>query len=103
MKKVKCKQHAFTLLEMSIVLFIISLLILIVLPNLTHQRQHAKRVHQDAMVTVIQTQVDEYANEHGTSRVSLTELKNTHYLTTAQFNKAKEQHLTIVNGKVTKQ
>ena len=52
------KREAFTLLEMSIVLFIISLLILIVLPNLTAQRKSAKRIHRDAMVSVVQTQVD---------------------------------------------
>lgn len=103
MKYFKKKQQGFTLLEMSIVLFIISLLILIVLPNLTTQRQHASRVHRDAMVTVIQTQVDEYANEHGTNKVSLSELKNNHYLTSAQYNKAREQHLTINNGRVIKQ
>ena len=59
------KREAFTLLEMSIVLFIISLLILIVLPNLTAQRKSAKRIHRDAMVSVVQTQVDEYANDGG--------------------------------------
>ena len=65
------KREAFTLLEMSIVLFIISLLILIVLPNLTAQRKSAKRIHHDAMVSVVQTQVDEYANDGGNENVSL--------------------------------
>lgn len=68
------KREAFTLLEMSIVLFIISLLILIVLPNLTAQRKSAKRIHRDAMVSVVQTQV----------------------------KKAHEQHIVIVDGKVIK-
>lgn len=38
MKILKKKQSGFTLLEMSIVLFIISLLVLIMLPNLSQQR-----------------------------------------------------------------
>lgn len=96
------KREAFTLLEMSIVLFIISLLILIVLPNLTTQRKNAKHIHGDAMVSVIQTQVDEFANDSGRENVSLEELKEAKYLTAAQVKKAKEQHIVIVDGKVIK-
>ena len=94
------KRNAFTLLEMSIVLFIISLLILIVLPNLSAQRKSAKRIHGDAMVSVIQTQVDEYSNDGGKEDVSLEELKEAKYLTAAQVKKAHEQHIVIVDGKV---
>lgn len=45
MKILKKKQSGFTLLEMSIVLFIISLLVLIMLPNLSQQRKHANSIH----------------------------------------------------------
>ena len=96
------KREAFTLLEMSIVLFIISLLILIVLPNLTAQRKSAKRIHRDAMVSVVQTQVDEYANDGGNENVSLEELRDARYLTAAQVKKAHEHHIVIVDGKVIK-
>ena len=44
-KYLKKKKAGFTLLEMSIVLFIISLLILIILPNLAQQRKNATRIH----------------------------------------------------------
>lgn len=93
------KQPAFTLLEMSIVLFIISLLILIILPNLTQQRRNATRIHRDAMVSVVQTQVDAYENETGNSNVSLDQLRQHDYLTTAQVQKARKEHIAIVNGK----
>lgn len=96
------KREAFTLLEMSIVLFIISLLILIILPNLTAQRKNAKKIHRDAMVSVVQTQVDEYANDGGNENVSLEELRDAKYLTSAQVKKAHEQHIVIVDGKVIK-
>lgn len=97
------KQPAFTLLEMSIVLFIISLLILIILPNLAQQRQNANRIHRDAMVSVVQTQVDAYENETGASNVSLEQLRRHDYLTAAQVQRAKKEKITIVNGKAVRQ
>lgn len=97
------KQPAFTLLEMSIVLFIISLLILIILPNLAHQRQNASRIHRDAMVSVVQTQVDAYENETGATNVSLDQLRQHDYLTAAQVQKAKKEHIAVVNGKAVQQ
>ena len=100
MKWLKHQQQGFTLLEMSIVLFIIILLILIVLPNLTSQRQHARKVHRDAMGTVVQTQVDEYVNDHDTNHVSFRDLEGAHYLTGAQVRKARSQGIKIVNGRV---
>lgn len=102
MKRVLKKQSGFTLLEMSIVLFIISLLILIVLPNLTSQRRHASRIHRDAIATVVQTQVDEYLNEHDTTTVSYQELERAHYLTSGQVKKARGQGLAIAGGQVVK-
>ncbi|MGN1279625.1 MAG: competence type IV pilus major pilin ComGC [Limosilactobacillus sp.] len=93
------RQPAFTLLEMSIVLFIISLLILIILPNLSRQRQNASRIHRDAMVSVVQTQADAYENETGDTSVSLEQLKQHDYLTAAQVQKAKKEKIAIVNGK----
>ena len=93
------KRAGFTLLEMSIVLFIISLLILIILPNLAQQRQNANRIHRNAMVSVVQTQVDSYENETGHTSVSLDKLQEHNYLTSAQVQKAKKEGITIVNGK----
>lgn len=93
------KRAGFTLLEMSIVLFIISLLILIVLPNLAQQRQNANRIHRNAMVSVVQTQVDAYENETGSSSVSLDQLREHNYLTPAQVQKAKKEGIAIVDGK----
>ena len=79
MKVLKKKQSGFTLLEMSIVLFIISLLVLIMLPNLSQQRKHANSIHGKAMTSVIQTQIDAYENENGTDNVSLEELNKANY------------------------
>ena len=102
MKHFMKKQEGFTLLEMSIVLFNISLLVLIVLPNLTSQRRHASKIHCDAMATVVQTQVDEYLNEHDKQTVSYKELEQAHYLTSSQVKRARGQGLVITNGQVVK-
>lgn len=94
------KKSGFTLLEMSIVLFIISLLILIILPNLAKQRDNANRIHRHAMVAVVQTQVDAYENETGTNKVTLEDLRQHDYLTSAQVDKAHKEHISIENGRV---
>lgn len=104
MKKCLTKgRSGFTLLEMSIVLFIISLLILIILPNLAQQRKNADRIHRNAMVSVVQTQVDAYENETGTNNVSLEQLRQHDYLTPAQVQRAHKYHITISNGKAVRQ
>lgn len=94
------KTHkAFTLLEMSIVLFIISLLILIMLPNLAAQRKHATSTHRQAMTAVVQTQIDLYKNDTGDNTVDYGRLQRNDYLTAAQVAKAHKQHIAIVGGR----
>ncbi|MDO4903385.1 MAG: competence type IV pilus major pilin ComGC [Limosilactobacillus sp.] len=100
LKKLLCKRHkAFTLIEMSIVLFIISLLILIVLPNLSQQRKSASKVHSNAMVSVVQTQIDAYENENGTDDVDYATLESNNYLTASQVKKARGEHIAIIKGR----
>lgn len=98
----KKRRQGFTLLEMSIVLFIISLLILIMIPNLTKQRQNVSKIHQRAMVNVIQTQVDLYINETGQTPTNLQQLYQKHYLTITQVKTANQNRLKIKDGQVMK-
>lgn len=102
-KMLTARRPAFTLLEMSIVLFIISLLILIVLPNLAQQRKHADRVHGNAMVAVVQTQIDAYENETGANNANYETLQSKDYLTKAQVQRARRNHIVIINGKACRQ
>ncbi|RRG07705.1 MAG: prepilin-type N-terminal cleavage/methylation domain-containing protein [Lactobacillus sp.] len=95
------KRKGFTLIEMSIVLFIISLLVLIILPNLASQRKHANSVHKSAMVSVVQTQIDLYENEHGDGSVSFSDLEKGDYLTNAQIEKAQNENISITGDKAT--
>ncbi len=74
-KQVKKMRSGFTLIEMTIVLFIISLLILIIIPNLSNQRKHAQSVHSSAMTEVVQAQIDAYFSQHPMAKtVSFPEL-----------------------------
>lgn len=100
--KRKLHRRGFTLLEMSIVLFIISLLILIIIPNLAKQRQNATRIHSKAMVNVIQTQADLFENEVGRTATSVQQLYSKHYLTSSQLKSAQRNHITINDGQVQK-
>ncbi|KRN64912.1 hypothetical protein IV80_GL000609 [Pediococcus cellicola] len=84
---------------MTVVLFIISLLILIVLPNIAQQRNSAKTIHGNAMVEVVQTQIDLYENEHQKLPASLDELKEDGYLTEKQVAQAEQNHISIKDNK----
>ncbi|GHP12649.1 competence protein ComGC [Lentilactobacillus fungorum] len=102
-KKIRRTKPAFTLIEMTIVLFIISLLILIIIPNLSNQRKHAQSVHSSAMNSVIQAQVDAYTSQHpNVKSVGFEDLTKEGYLTKKQTKQAKDEGLKITNNEVTK-
>lgn len=95
------RRQGFTLVEMTIVLFIISLLILVILPNLNKQRQRANQIHGHAMVTVVQGQVTAYLEDHpGHHAVTYDVLTKERYLTTDQAKRAQEEHIKIVDERV---
>lgn len=99
----KSNRKGFTLIEMTIVLFIISLLILIIIPNLSNQRKHAKEIHTSAMVSVIQSQIDAYGNDFPKdTQINYGELKEKGYLTDKQINQAKTEGIEIVNNEAKK-
>ncbi len=56
---------AFTLIEMIIVLFIIGMLMLIFVPNLTKKGEVAKSKSDIAIAKVVQQEVELYKAEHG--------------------------------------
>jgi len=93
-------RQGFTLVEMTIVLFIISLLILIILPNLNNQRQRANQIHGNAMTTVVQGQVTAYLDDHPAKdaqhpHVTYELLKTGKYLTAQQVERAEQERIRI--------
>ncbi|MTV83229.1 prepilin-type N-terminal cleavage/methylation domain-containing protein [Secundilactobacillus folii] len=94
-------RHGFTLLEMTIVLFIIGLLILIIAPNIAHQKDRANSVHAGAMTTVVQTQLDTYLDSTDKKTASLGDLEKAGYLTDKQVKIAEKEGIKI-DGKQVK-
>ncbi|MDE6376016.1 MAG: prepilin-type N-terminal cleavage/methylation domain-containing protein [Ligilactobacillus sp.] len=95
MKKTKMK--AFTLVEMAIVIFIISLLILIIIPNVAKQRSNAEKVNTQALQAELNTQAQLYADEKGTEmeNVAPTDLEKDGYLTAKQVAAIEKHHLKV--------
>ena len=89
MKKTKMK--AFTLVEMAIVIFIISLLILIIMPNVAKQRSNAEKVNTQALQAELDT------DEKGTEmeNVAPTDLEKAGYLTAKQVAAIEKHHLKV--------
>ncbi|MFO8069536.1 MAG: competence type IV pilus major pilin ComGC [Alkalibacterium sp.] len=95
------REDGFTLIEMSLVLFIISALLLLFVPNIASRQDSANATSNEAMVTVLQSQVDMYTmNEEGGAPVSFGEMETKGYLTAKQSKKATED-FTLEAGIVT--
>lgn len=100
MKKYLAKKvAAFTLLEMAVVLFIISLLVLIILPNVAAQRKNASKINRNALQTELNTQAQLYMNDHNVNSVTIADLEQAKYLTASQVEAIKREHLEISHEK----
>ncbi|WP_338434363.1 prepilin-type N-terminal cleavage/methylation domain-containing protein [Ligilactobacillus saerimneri] len=100
MKKYLAKKvPAFTLLEMVVVLFIISLLVLIILPNVAAQRKNASKINRNALQTELNTQAQLYMNDHNVNSVTVADLEQAKYLTASQVEAIKREHLEISHEK----
>lgn len=98
MKFIK-NEKAFTMIEMMIVLLVISILILIALPNVTKNSKTIDDKGCDAYVKMVQGQVEAYKLDKKTLPTSIQQLSEDQYLPEgAQCPDGRE--LTIVDGKV---
>lgn len=87
----KKKLKGFTLLEMMVVLFVISILLLLFVPNIMKQKDSAKNKSDESIVKVVETQMEVYELETG-NRPTLEELADGGYITDKQketYEKAK--------------
>ena len=79
MKKI-WNEKGFTLIEMLIVLLVISILLIITIPNIT---KHQSTIHSkgcDAFVKMVQAQVQAYEIDHSKIPVNVSELESQGYL-----------------------
>lgn len=96
----KKKRNAFTLIEMVVVLAVISLLILLIAPNLIAQKKSAERQTDTALIKTIETQM--VLAENDDYKVSsLTDLaSDERYLSKDQVKQAEKHGISIEKGKV---
>ena len=71
LKKLK-KKDGFTLIEMLIVLFIIAILLILIIPNITKNIDTAKDKSSEAYEKTVQSQVTEYEINEKDSNVRIT-------------------------------
>ena len=75
MKKLKTlKVKAFTLVEMLVVLLIISVLMLLFVPNLTKQKDTISESGNAAVVKVVESQAELYELKHVNEKATLSKL-----------------------------
>lgn len=87
--------RGFTLVEMLVVMLIITVLLLLIIPNITKQTDNVHSKGCDALVSVVQAQTDAYHLEFGTYPSTIEELENKGYIESEQTKCHNDQQLTI--------
>lgn len=85
-KMLKKKVKGFTLIEMLVVLGIISILLLLFVPNLSKQKEAIQKKGDAAIVKIVESQMDIYELDHGV-RPTAEELEKLKMITEDQLEK----------------
>jgi len=91
-------EKGFTLIEMLIVLLIITVLILLIIPNMTDQSDTVHDKGCQALKETVQAQISAYQIEKGKLPKSLDDLVRAGYITSDQKKCQNGKRLTL-NGK----
>lgn len=98
----KYKRRGFTLIETVTTLFIVSLLAMLIIPNVANVRQVANKRQAEAMVQMIQGQIAMYYEGKHKATVNYKELIDGGYLSEAQVKSAEAADIYIKNGQAIK-
>ncbi|RYM02194.1 prepilin-type N-terminal cleavage/methylation domain-containing protein [Sporolactobacillus sp. THM7-7] len=93
-------ERAFTLIEMMIVLMIISILLLIAVPNMMKSNKVVGDKSCDATVKMIQSQVAAYQMDHEGQIPTLQALKDEDYVNNIQCPNGNEVTIDATTGEV---
>ncbi|MCH1624916.1 competence type IV pilus major pilin ComGC [Fredinandcohnia quinoae] len=94
-------QKGFTLIEMMIVLLVISILLLITIPNVTKHNSVINNKGCEAYVKMVEAQAQAYEIETGKFPTSITDLFDGKYLKAEDAKCPNGDTVTINNGAVT--
>lgn len=89
LKKKLHRKKGFTLIEMVLVLFIISLLLLLIMPNMMKQKEAAEQKADAAIVKTVEGQLGLYEATEG-KKGSIQDLVQAEYITEDQAKKYQE-------------
>lgn len=93
-------EKGFTLIEMLIVLFVISILMIITIPNIVKNQSSIKSKGCEAFVQMVQGQVQAYEIDHNKWPANIEELKTEQYVTDTTCPNGASIYIDV-NGKVT--
>ncbi|WP_349407775.1 competence type IV pilus major pilin ComGC [Pseudalkalibacillus sp. SCS-8] len=91
-------EEGFTLIEMLIVILIMSILLLIAVPNMTKNNTVVKEKSCEATIQLLQSQVAAFEVEHSRYPVDFTEMKDNNYIDKSTC--PNDEELILENGKV---
>lgn len=94
-------ERGFTLIEMLVVMLIITVLLILIIPNLTSQTDNVNDKGCIALVAVVQAQADAYYIDSGSYATSIDQLVENDYIEPNQKECGNNHSLNINNnGKV---
>jgi competence protein ComGC len=100
-EKFKMKnEKGFTLIEMMIVLLVISILLIITIPNIAKHSANINKKGCEAYVKMVQAQVQAYEIEHKVYPQTVNELISKGYLNANEDKCPNGKEITITNGVV---
>lgn len=83
-------EKGFTLIEMLVVMLVISILLLITIPNVTKHNQNIQKKGCEGLINMVQAQITAYQMDHDGKTPSLGELESEGYI---------KKNLACPNGK----
>lgn len=95
------KKNGFTLIEMMIVLLIIAVLIMITIPNVAKNNQSVRNKGCDAMVKLVEAQVQAYLIDEESLPASLGDLQQKGYIKETKCPNGVELKYDAKTGEVT--
>lgn len=96
MKKLKDEQ-GFTLVEMLLVLLVISVLIILIIPNIAAQSENVQNTGCEAQVRMVQSQVEAYTLNEGMPPQTINDLIPT-YLSSSQTSCQNGDEIIVTDG-----